>query len=235
MYKTILLDLDNTLLPMNEDKFVERYFKMLVEKMAPYGYDPNKLIETIWKGTYAMYKNDGKLSNEELFWYIANKDFPNKIINDKYLFDEFYETRFDDVKDSCGYESKAKVVVDKLKKDYKLILATNPIFPYAATSRRIKWAGLSIDDFEYISTYENSHYSKPNPEYYKEILTKYNLDPKECLMIGNDVLEDGIAKSLGIDVYLIKDNLINKKDLDISNYQIGNYDELIDYIDNLKR
>ena len=56
------------------------------------------------------------------------------------------------------------------KEGYNLILATNPIFPRIATLNRIKWAGLDPDDFIYISTYENSHYSKPNIKYYEEIM-----------------------------------------------------------------
>ena len=44
---TILLDLDGTLLTMDNDEFTKGYFKMLVKKMAPLGYDPEKLVGII--------------------------------------------------------------------------------------------------------------------------------------------------------------------------------------------
>ena len=32
---------------------------------------------------------------------------------------------------------------------------------------------------------ENSHFAKPNPKFFKEILNSLNLDPKNCVMIGD--------------------------------------------------
>ena len=40
MIKTVLFDLDGTLLPMDQDNFVKAYFKNLAIKLAPHGYDP---------------------------------------------------------------------------------------------------------------------------------------------------------------------------------------------------
>lgn len=39
MIKTVIFDLDGTLLPMNQEEFLTAYFHKLVTKMAPYGYD----------------------------------------------------------------------------------------------------------------------------------------------------------------------------------------------------
>ena len=47
---TILFDLDGTLLPMVQEEFVKEYFRLLVKKAAPLGYEPEKLIDTLWKG-----------------------------------------------------------------------------------------------------------------------------------------------------------------------------------------
>ena len=67
MIKAILFDLDGTLLPMNEDEFINKYFSLLTSKMVKYGYDKEKLAKSIWVGTKAMYENDGKNTNEEDF------------------------------------------------------------------------------------------------------------------------------------------------------------------------
>ena len=68
MIKNILFDLDGTLLPMDMEKFTQGYFKRLVMKAAPRGYEPEKLIKSVWAGTAAMVKNNGGITNEEAFW-----------------------------------------------------------------------------------------------------------------------------------------------------------------------
>ena len=60
-----------------------------------------------------------------------------------------------------------------------------------------------------VTSYETSHYCKPDPRYYTEFLDKLGLNPKDCLMIGNDVGEDiKAAQSLGISTFLITDCVI---------------------------
>ena len=95
------------------------------------------------------------------------------------------------------------------------MLATNPIFPRIATENRIRWAGLDKNDFDWITTFEVCRYCKPNPKYYEEILTRLNLDPKQCVMIGNDVKEDMTARSLGMEGWLITDCLLNTENLPV--------------------
>ena len=90
----------------------------------------------------------------------------------------------------------------------------------------MRWAGLAVEDFEWITTYENSRYCKPNPAYYKDILEKIGCDPAECAMVGNDVGEDMIAATLGMDVFLLTDCLINKAGEDISRYPNGGFAQL---------
>lgn len=230
--KAVLFDLDGTLLPMDQDKFTNGYFKLLIRKLVPYGYEPESLINSIWHGTKAMVKNDGSKTNEEAFW----EDFSSiygkeKADSHKALFEEFYDIDFKSAKDTCGYTPLAKAAVNLLKeKNKRVILATNPIFPKTATKTRTEWAGLSLRDFELYTTYENMSFCKPNPDYYREILRLAKLKPQECLMVGNDIDEDMMAKNLGINVFLLTDCMINKSNKDISVYKHGNFNELIEYL-----
>jgi len=228
---TVLFDMDGTLLPMNQDEFVDGYFKTIAEAIAPLGYEPKKLIETIIKGTFAMVKGDGTRFNQEIFWEIFCGVYGEKAISDKPYFDKYYEKDFDVLKKYTSCNSKAMDTAYKLKDmDIKLVLATNPLFPPLAIEKRISWAGLHHSDFVLYTTYENSTYCKPNVLYYKEILQKLNLNPEECLMVGNDVDDDMIAADAGIDVFLLTDCLINRKNKDISKYPRGNFDDLMQYI-----
>ena len=49
-FQTAIFDLDGTLLPMDQDVFIKAYFSRLAAKLAPHGYDPEKLIKAIWGG-----------------------------------------------------------------------------------------------------------------------------------------------------------------------------------------
>lgn len=229
--KVVLFDLDGTLLPMDQDMFVKSYFGLLAKKLAPYGYETEKLIQAIWQGTGAMVKNDGSQKNEDAFWHTFAGIFGEHVMEDLPLFDEFYRKEFAGAKNACGFNPKAAEVIDLLKKrEIRFALATNPIFPAIATENRIRWAGLSPEDFEFYTTYETCRYCKPNPGYYMDIVEKLGVKAEECLMVGNDVTEDMIAETLGMKVFLLTDCMINKEDKDISVYSNGSFEELLAYL-----
>lgn len=229
--KAILFDLDGTLLPMDQDLFVKTYFKALAARLALRGYEPKQLIESIWAGTIAMVKNDGSCMNDEAFWKKFKEIHGEESIKDKPYIDEFYVEEFNQVQTVCGFTPESRAVIDELKKtDKMLVLATNPIFPPLATENRMRWAGLSPEDFKLYTTYENSHYCKPNPKYYLEILEKIGCRPEECIMIGNDVSDDMVTEKLGMKVFLLTDCLINKEDKDISVYPNGSFNELREFL-----
>lgn len=233
---TILFDLDGTLLPMDQEVFTKAYFKRLVAKVAPLGYEPEALINGIWAGTAAMVKNDGACTNEEAFWHRFTQIFGEETLKDRPVFDEYYRIEFQQVADSCGFNPMAKSAVQQLsQKGYRVALATNPIFPAVATESRIRWAGLEPADFAYYTTYENSTYCKPNPNYYRELLGKLGCSPEECLMVGNDVKEDMVAQTIGMKVFLLTDCLINKENADISQYPQGSFAQLLEYVDALSK
>lgn len=232
--KAILFDLDGTLLPMDQDVFVMTYFKKLAEKLAPLGYESEKLFKSIWAGVKAMVMNDGTCLNEDAFWKVFAGIYGEQVYNQKPVFDEFYRDDFPKVQCVCGFDKRAKEVVELAKTKAKVVLATNPIFPAIATKHRMSWAGLTPEDFELYTTYENIGCSKPNPNYYLEILNRIDCKPEECLMVGNDVDEDIlVAEKLGMKMFLLKDCIINKSDSDISKYPQGGFDELKNYIEAL--
>ena len=94
------------------------------------------------------------------------------------------------------------------------------------TESRIRWAGLEPGDFELYTTYENSRHCKPNPEYYRDILRSLDCRAEDCLMVGNDAEEDLAAAQLGMEVFLLTDCLINKKERDLSACPHGDFARL---------
>lgn len=227
----VLFDLDGTLLPMDIAEFIHYYFRYLTKYMEPHGYDPASLKEWFWKGTGAMMQNDGSMTNETLFWNVFEKLAQKDVKKDYEIFDQFYRTEFGKIKEMCKPNPVMKEVVDVLKeKGYRLAIATNPLFPKVATAQRIEWAGFDLSTFELFSTYEDYSYCKPNPNYYKEVLQKLNVEGKDVLMIGNDAVEDLAAKQLGMEVYLVTDCLLHEEGIDYQKELHGTSQELLEWV-----
>ena len=232
--KMVLFDLDGTLLPMDQDKFVETYFGLLAKKLAPHGYETKALLRGIGTGIRAMVCNDGSKTNEEAFWDAFCGLFGDKARADLPLFEAFYQNDFVGAKSVCGFDPQAAETVRAIKaRGFRVALATNPLFPAAATHQRIRWAGLEPEDFELVTTYEDSKTCKPNPDYYREVAARLGVQPEECLMVGNDVGEDMIARSIGMQVFLLPACLINRGNEDISRYPHGGFGELLQFIEKM--
>lgn len=234
MYKNYLFDLDGTLLPMDMEKFVKLYFSSLCKKCAPViKIEPEVLIKAVWAGTDAMTKNDNSCPNKEVFWKTAGAVANTDLVKYDDLFTEYYENEFIAPKDATSVTPYAKKSIDFIKKNGgRLIAATNPIFPFVATKRRLEWAGVSPDDFELVTTYENFGCCKPNLQYFEEICKKQDIKPEESIMVGNDVDEDLCSAKLGFDTYLITDTIVNRQNKDYSSYKNGSFEQF--YKDFLK-
>lgn len=235
MIKAILFDLDGTLLPSDQDEFTAKYFEALAKCHAMHGNDPKRVIDCVWNGTVAMLKNKGEDTNENVFWRVFEAEFGKSKAEIKPIFDEFYAGGFDDIKSLCGFTEKASMAVKAAKAHgVPLVLATNPIFPIEAQVKRAEWAGVDPKDFAFITSYENSRYCKPRPEYYIDIANELGVRPDECLMIGNDTSDDMTAAKIGMKVFLITDCLINKSDIDIAEFPHGDAAKMVEFIKSIK-
>ena len=220
---------------MDQDTFVKTYLGGMAKKLAPHGYDPETMVKAVHAGMKAMTCNDGSCTNETAFWRAFTGILGEQVKDDMPIFDDYYRNEFQDVKNICGFLPDAAKTVRALKeKGFRVALATTPMFPSIATESRIHWAGLEIDDFEIFTTYENYHFCKPSLNYYKEVVEKLGVKPEECLMVGNDVGEDMVAEQLGMKVFLMPADLINKVDKDISVYPQGDFADLMKFVETLK-
>lgn len=232
-HKTVLFDLDGNLLPMDMDNFIKIYFGALAQYMAPYGYEPEGFIAAVWAGTKAMVKNDGAMTNEERFWSTFAGHLGDDILKYKDTIDAFYTGDFNKAKASTWDNPNAKRAVAAARKIAdRVVLATNPLFPPCAVKTRLSWIGLTPEDFDYVTTYDNSHYCKPNPKYYTELAEKLQLESKTTLMIGNDIDEDGAAAVAGFDVFITTDCVLGNTD-NLKNFQNGTFEKLCVYLENL--
>ncbi len=211
-YKAILFDMDGTLVPMDNDEFTRGYFGLLIGATAHFGYTKDNLVPAMWKGVEAMVRNDGTKTNSERFWSVWADIFGEQVYDQIPTFDAFYKADFHKAKAFTQPTELAKRAVNAAKAvAEKVVVATNPFFPAVAVEARLSWAGLSANEFELVTDYDNSHYCKPNPKYYIEICEKLGVSPKECLMVGNNTKEDiWAAQQTGMDTYLVTDCIIEE-------------------------
>jgi FMN phosphatase YigB (HAD superfamily) len=233
MINTILFDLDGTLLPMDFDRFIKLYF----HEIGLYFRDliePERLIKSILDATEFMVRNDGSRTNETAFF----ERFATLIEGDPAIFRErfvaFYDSTFAKTREA-SFEIPEVIKSFRLlqEKGYCLVLATNAIFPEQAVHHRIRWAGLTPEDFSYIASFEQNHYCKPNPQFFTEVLDGIKKSPGDCLMVGNDAREDLAAGKVGIATFLVTDCLLHRDGGPINSDYQGTFREFLDFVEGL--
>ncbi len=149
-------------------------------------------------------------------------------------FNRFYENDFDLLKQYTSVNEVMIKSVNILKeKNYKLVLATNPMFPMTAQKKRLTWAGFDPKDFVYVSSCDECHACKPSLDYYKEVLKTIDKEAEECIMVGNNVEDDMAVGALGVDTYLVTDYLINKGNKEYTGKQ-GSSEDFLAFVQSLK-
>lgn len=235
MIKCVLFDLDGTLLEMDEDKFTRIYLSSLYKECF---YNENISFENFQKYMFLSLKqmasdNRSDVTNYDKFFEIFGKFCPqiklNSIINqiENYYISEAF--------DACKIATKSNELVVKFinllkENNIKMAICTNPFFPHNAIIKRIKWAGLKVEDFEFVTYSEKYHYIKPNIKYYQEALNNLDCNPDEVLMVGNDMEEDMIASQLGLKTFLITNHLISRFNAHEKFENKGDYEKFYNYL-----
>lgn len=234
MFKTLLFDLDGTLLPVDRDEFIKRYLESVARFFAQ-RCEPAVFTEKLLQSTRVMMMNDQpEKTNAEVFW----NDFTQRLGLSREeilpLFKEYYSNHYPALRRYTRPEPIARQIVDMaVAKGREMVIATNPVFPETAIRQRMEWADIDHLPFRMVTTYENTHFCKPHPEYYAEILRELDRHPRDCLMIGNDVQEDLAASRLGIATYLVKNNLIMEEGNSYTADYEGYLDDLHQFINSL--
>ncbi|MGI6711231.1 MAG: HAD family hydrolase [Bacillota bacterium] len=226
MVKAIFFDMDGTLLPLDFHLFFQKYMQLITPYFKDI-VDPQIFYHHLMLSTEEMIKNSGARTNEIVFMekFLPGIEQKEEIVYP--LLEKFYREEFVKLKEHVGYSHLAAQIVEAaVDKGYSIILATNPVFPRLAIRHRMSWAGIDQFPWLFVTSYENCCTCKPNPEYYREICTRLQIQPEECLMVGNDVQEDLVAGTIGMKTFLVTDYLIDRgRPQYIPNYK-GNLKEL---------
>ncbi|PLV60085.1 HAD family hydrolase [Thermotoga sp. KOL6] len=199
--KVFLFDYDGTLAVDNG--FAESYFKSLALFFEKEDVFVSKQL--ILECVEYITKNPNGFTNMERFTKCLEKK-TGKIASEwERIFMEFYSGEFfDTLKGTLKPIGKVLELLKERKKEGKIVLATNPVFPKLAIIKRLNWIGLSESDFDLITDMENFHFCKPDPRYYLEICEKLNASPEDCIMYGDDDVNDGVCEKIGMKFFNVR-------------------------------
>ena len=215
MLQAVLFDLDGTLLKIRDTDFMQGYFELISQAVAPI-VEPKLFLKALMESAKAMVLDNTEKTNAQVFWQCFRAYLPDCHETLASRLDLFYANEYKGLSSLATPSLLGRQIVQTaLDKGLRIVLATNPLFPGVALYERMAWANIDDLPWELITTYENMHYSKPHPEYYLEIADKLQVSPQDCLMVGNDVPNDIEApSSLGMRTALTTDFLINPQQVD---------------------
>jgi FMN phosphatase YigB (HAD superfamily) len=200
---TLLLDLDDTLLSTNMTEFLPAYYSALAQHLAPL-VPPAAMLDALQRGVGAMMVNtDPGRTLREVFeaHFYSRLNVQRDVLQSAIA--DFYGAVFPRLGENSAPVAGAEDLVNWAQAaGHQLVLATDPLFPIAATEARVRWAGLEPEAFQLISAFETFHFSKSHAAYYAELLGRIGSPDGPVLMVGNDIQRDLVpADALGLAVY----------------------------------
>jgi FMN phosphatase YigB (HAD superfamily) len=202
---TLLFDLDDTLLGNELSTFLPAYLGRLAQSFTG-SAGGEHLTREMLAATQAMAANtDPERRLIDVFSDCFSQGTGWAPAEWQPRFDEFYAGRYRELRGSTTHRPEARQVLEAVfAKGYEVAIATAPLFPLAALRERLRWAG--VDDLPYalVTSVETSHFAKPLPEYYAEVLARLGRRPDQALMIGDDWDNDIVpATALGMKTYWV--------------------------------
>jgi FMN phosphatase YigB (HAD superfamily) len=205
----VLFDLDGTLLDIDLDSFLSRYFSVLGPVVASVlGHTPEDPtgLRAVIAATQVMSGSPTGVTNKEAF----NAEFTRITGVDlgsaehEETLEAFYSAVFPTLQDSMGPKDGAVEVVETaLELGLSVAIATNPIFPMSAVRERMRWAGLADMDIPVVTAYENMCAAKPHSAYYRQTAELMGVNPRACLMVGDDRTLDMPAADIGMSTFYV--------------------------------
>jgi len=214
----LLFDLDGTLLHFDMQQFTGRYLEMIGDHF-PEVRPAQRIPALILQGTNLMLQNQDSRLNVDVFldFFSGQVNLAREVVWDRFI--KFYQSDFKSLVELTRPDAQARSLLEKaIDRGYRLVLATQPVFPLLAVRQRLTWAKIDDIPFDLITHIENMHACKPSPLYFKEIMTLLRAVPEQCLMIGNELQTDMASRQVGIKSFLLSDSgeYIRRKEVDYS-------------------
>jgi len=200
--KNLLVDLDGTLLGNHNVPLTIDFTKRAFKHLKPYG-SWTSISKTLFQ-IFREYENEkATLPNHDRVVRLFSQNLNMEEAKADELLRQTVCEVFPNLKRHFFPIPGAKAFLEWAKPQYKLILATNPVWPEDIIHLRIKWAGLDPSLFESVTHAHRMHACKPKGRYYEEILEQENLEAAHTLLIGDKTSMDLPATKVGIPVFIV--------------------------------
>ncbi|MDD5312912.1 MAG: HAD family hydrolase [Dehalococcoidia bacterium] len=222
MLKAVLFDVDNTLIFFDEVKFIKAYIPLVARRFTDL-MPADQFGEKLLAATMDMHLNDGSMTNRERFLNFFCRGIEQYRDEIWQRFEKFYDEEFDSLKDVVAVHNDNRSIFMALKeRNLKIVIATNPIWPLNAQMIRLSWAGIADIGFDLVTHIDNMSFCKPQIGYYHGILRIIGEKPEDCLMVGDDPVNDVVVATIGMKTYLSVDSLDHvESPLELSKHMSG--------------
>jgi FMN phosphatase YigB (HAD superfamily) len=211
-YSTLMIDLDGTLLDIEVAFFMGPMVEAMHGCFEDY-LDKHTFTDGLFMGIEAIMTSPrlhGQTNLDGFTDTFSRLTGMNPVIVEG-RFDRFYSEVFPNLNSYARpREGAGRFVKEADKNGYRLVLATNPIFPTSAVMERLKWAEVDPGLFEFIPGLETMGSCKPQVAFFQELTDRLDADPATCLMIGNDVQQDLAASNAGMDTFLVEGQVVDR-------------------------
>lgn len=231
--KILLLDLDDTLLGTRKlrlkAKFIARYLKLMKKQHYRY-YDA---MEFFFRLEAALKQVDPERTNAKRLSHAVMDHLGMKHED---LAQTWIQTLITDIFEGLRQDfhvlPEAHRFIEWAERSgrYRLILATNPVWPLEIVLKRMEWGKLDPKKFDVITHSGIMHACKPSAEYYRELLRGIQVKPQDCLMVGDSWVNDGAALKAGIPVFLLNKKTFPSFDAKRGVYK-GSHQALSQFLD----
>ena len=232
--QAVFFDLDGTLIDVDMHQFIPGYLRRLTDYMRDQ-VSPTRAIQALHSAVAAMFANtDADRTLESILLEVLDVELSISPQRYAECLKRFYQNDLEALRPLVtGHPLSSQLIESSLGRGWKVVLATNPIFPRVVIDARLTWGELDGEAFHHVTAYETAHFCKPSPSFFEELLCQLQLPAEACLMVGNDTLHDLSASQVGIKTCLLTEWSIRRSGACFKANWEGNHEELLALIESV--
>jgi len=202
--QAVFFDLDGTLIDVDMDQFIPIYLQRLTQYMSDQ-VSSTRAVRALRHAVAAMFANtDADRTLESILHEVLESELAVSPLQYAECLEQFCRNDLEILRPLVtGHPLSTQLIKSSLAKNWKVVLATNPIFPRVVIDARLAWGDLDGDAFHHVTDYETAHFCKPSPGFFEDILDRLQIPAGRCLMVGNDTLHDLSASQVGMQTCLL--------------------------------